>query len=108
MTILTSNHPNSQSALPRDFAEFLNWIPIGGKFNLWNLQGALRFTRKGFPAEQAFAEEIGMAESIGLIRELREDKEVTAHYRQAYGLHLRYGATYVKARSRRHRRKSVL
>jgi hypothetical protein len=86
----------SQLALPPDFAAFLNEIPAGFDFNLWNLQGAMRFTREGVSAAQTFERELKSAQELGLIRETAEDRAFTDRCRNEYGSGLRYGATYIK------------
>lgn len=87
---------NSQLSLPPDFAALLSEIPSGLEFNLWNLQGAMRFTRSGVPAAQTFKRELKTAQKLGLIREVAEDLKLTASFRDEYGRDLRYGATFVK------------
>jgi hypothetical protein len=86
----------SQLALPPDFAAFLNEIPAGFDFNLWNLQGAMRFTREGVSAAQTFERELKSAQELRLIRETAEDRAFTDRCRKEYGSSLRYGATYIK------------
>ncbi|HZQ17078.1 MAG TPA: hypothetical protein VFA90_00035 [Terriglobales bacterium] len=82
--------------LPPDFVAFLGGHPAGSKFNLWHLQGAMRFTRDGIPAVQTYSTELNTAQELDLIREVDEDEKTTAEFREEYGHHLCYGRTFVR------------
>jgi hypothetical protein len=69
---------NGQTTLPSDFVSFLSEYPAGSTFSLWNLQGALRFTRHDHPPNwQTFEPELTAAQRLGLIEPAGEDVKWT-------------------------------
>jgi hypothetical protein len=56
----TSARAKQQQIAPA-FWEFLYKVPAGGTFNLWNLQGALRFDNPGVPTKQKYVEPLQIA-----------------------------------------------
>ena len=95
MKDIISHHDTKVNSLPRDFAEFLSGLPRGFVFSLWNVQGALRFTRTGIPNEQSYAPELHAAQQLGLIEPTDEDLEMTAsEWERGYPRELHAGAQF--------------
>lgn len=95
MSIVAANASSCQS-LPRDFAEFLNEFPSGAVFNLYWLQGGLRFTRHDrAPNCQTFEPELNAAQQLGLIEPAGEDVRLSKNQWEAgYPRHIRAGVEF--------------
>jgi hypothetical protein len=95
MQYILSQHDTNVNSLPRDFAEFLSELPRGFTFNLWNVQGALRFTRQGVPNEQSYEHELETAQQLGLIEPAGEDLKWTEReWSNGYPRELRAGIQF--------------
>jgi hypothetical protein len=94
MRIIPADKTNSQ-LLPRDFAAFLNELPRGFTFNLWSLQGALRFSREGIPNHQSYRPELSTAVQLGLITPAGEDVQMTSsEWERGYPAELHAGQQF--------------
>jgi hypothetical protein len=83
------------NSLPPDFVSFLNEFPAGSKFNLWNVQGAMRFTREGIPDHQSYEPELQTAQKLGLIEPADEDvKWSEREWDNGYPRHLHAGSQF--------------
>jgi hypothetical protein len=73
MSIIAAPNTSGSQLLPRDFAQLLSELPSDFEFNLYYLQGALRFTREGIPNHQSYERELKTAQQLGLIEPAGED-----------------------------------
>ena len=66
---------NAAKSLANDFCEFLKEVPPGKTFNLYNLQGALRW-HPGIPAQQTYAGDLSCAVRHAFIERVEGEPDV--------------------------------
>jgi hypothetical protein len=65
-----SSHAKLRDRIIYGFCEYLYDVPVGSDFNLYNLQGALRFVNPGIPAKQKYSLLLEVAIREGWIKRI--------------------------------------